>query len=143
MSSAAPERDDVVATDGSGKGMKATDYFKPLVEGDILESTGSQRAIVGGAFVLLAAMAIKGMTGLDWSEPSSLLAGAAAFLVGYEFADFGSGVYHWSMDNYGNKDTPIFGTQIEAFQVSMPLCPTPFLRKNPRTWQPQMQQRSF
>ena len=133
MSSAAPERDDVVATDGSGKGMKATDYFKPLVEGDILESTGSQRAIVGGAFVLLAAMAIKGVTGLDWSEPSSLLAGAAAFLVGYEFADFGSGVYHWSMDNYGNKDTPIFGTQIEAFQVSMPLCPTPFLRKNPRT----------
>jgi hypothetical protein len=131
MSSAAPERDDVVATDGSGKGMKATDYFKPLVEGDILESTGSQRAIVGGAFVLLAAMALKGLAGLDWSEPSSLLAGAAAFLVGYEFADFGSGVYHWSMDNYGDKNTPIFGTQIEAFQVSNgPCCvPHPFLSR--------------
>ena len=40
-----------------------------------------------------------------------------ALQVGYEFADLGSGVYHWSMDNYGSKNTPIFGTQIEAFQV--------------------------
>ena len=28
-----------------------------------------------------------------------------------------SGVYHWAMDNYGGKDTPVFGEQIEAFQV--------------------------
>ena len=42
--------------------------------------------------------------------PEHALASAAitAFL-GYEFADFGSGVYHWSLDNYGSKDTPIMG----------------------------------
>jgi ubiquitin-conjugating enzyme E2 variant len=41
-------------------------------------------------------------------------AAIAAFL-GYEFADFGSGVYHWSLDNYGSKNTPIVGGQIEGF----------------------------
>lgn len=38
------------------------------------------------------------------------------FLLGYEFADFGSGVYHWSLDNYGSARTPVFGKQIEGFQ---------------------------
>ena len=28
-----------------------------------------------------------------------------------------SGVYHWAMDNYGGPKTPVFGGQIEAFQV--------------------------
>lgn len=41
---------------------------------------------------------------------------AAAAFVGYLIADLVSGVFHWSVDNYGNKDTPVFGTVIEAFQ---------------------------
>ncbi|KAK2632763.1 hypothetical protein EUGRSUZ_L01106 [Eucalyptus grandis] len=45
-----------------------------------------------------------------WAEP--ILAGA----VGYVLADLGSGVYHWGIDNYGDASTPVFGTQIEAFQ---------------------------
>lgn len=31
-------------------------------------------------------------------------------------ADFGTGVYHWSVDNYGSGQTPIVGSQIAAFQ---------------------------
>jgi palmitoyl-[glycerolipid] 3-(E)-desaturase len=31
-------------------------------------------------------------------------------------ADFGSGVLHWSVDNYGNGRTPIMGNIIAAFQ---------------------------
>lgn len=31
-------------------------------------------------------------------------------------ADFLSGVYHWGIDNYGSKETPIFGNQIHGFQ---------------------------
>jgi hypothetical protein len=95
---------------------KATDYYKPLVAGDILESTTEQRAIVGIAYVCLALLASKGVYLLSETEGSALGA-VAAFLIGFEFADFGSGVYHWAMDNYGNKNTPVFGTQIEAFQV--------------------------
>lgn len=45
-----------------------------------------------------------------WLEP--VLAG----LVGYLLADLGSGVYHWGIDNYGDASTPVFGSQIEAFQ---------------------------
>lgn len=39
-----------------------------------------------------------------------------AVLLGAEFADFGTGVYHFSVDNYGSAQTPIVGNQIEAFQ---------------------------
>lgn len=37
-------------------------------------------------------------------------------LVGYVFADLVSGVFHWSVDNYGDGSTPLFGSVIEAFQ---------------------------
>ena len=31
-------------------------------------------------------------------------------------ADFLTGIYHWSVDNYGDGSTPIVGAQIAAFQ---------------------------
>jgi ubiquitin-conjugating enzyme E2 variant len=37
-------------------------------------------------------------------------------LSSWLFADFGSGVLHWSVDNYGNGKTPIMGSIIAAFQ---------------------------
>lgn len=112
----------VAATDadtekeGSEKVQKATDYFKPLVEGDVLESTDQQRMIVGASYLFLGALAAKGLYLLPGLTPETALGVVASIVLGYEFADIGSGVYHWSMDNYGDKDTPIFGTQIEAFQ---------------------------
>lgn len=30
--------------------------------------------------------------------------------------DLGTGIYHWSVDNYGDGNTPIVGDQIAAFQ---------------------------
>ena len=39
-----------------------------------------------------------------------------AVLAGYVMADFGSGVFHWATDNYGNEKTPVFGGVIAAFQ---------------------------
>lgn len=32
------------------------------------------------------------------------------------YADFGSAVYHWAVDNYGDGNTPLVGSQIAAFQ---------------------------
>uniref|UniRef100_A0A7S0HD18 Lipid desaturase domain-containing protein n=1 Tax=Hanusia phi TaxID=3032 RepID=A0A7S0HD18_9CRYP len=87
-----------------------------MVEGDILVSTNKQRAIVGVSYFLLASLAAKGVWMLPDLSVPSVVASLAAVFLGYEFADFGSGVYHWAMDNYGSKNTPIFGTQIEAFQ---------------------------
>ncbi len=31
-------------------------------------------------------------------------------------ADFLTGIYHWSVDNYGDGSTPVVGSQIAAFQ---------------------------
>lgn len=31
--------------------------------------------------------------------------------------DLLSGVYHWGVDNYGDGNTPVFGSQIAGFQV--------------------------
>ena len=41
---------------------------------------------------------------------------AAAALAGVLIADLVSGVFHWSVDNYGDRNTPVFGAVIEAFQ---------------------------
>lgn len=51
---------------------------------------------------------------MPMTAPYMVKASAMAFF-GYEFADFGSGVYHWSLDNYGSEKTPVFGKQIEGF----------------------------
>ena len=32
------------------------------------------------------------------------------------FSDFFSGIFHWSLDNYGDINTPVFGGMIAAFQ---------------------------
>ncbi|CAE7264193.1 FAD4L1, partial [Symbiodinium sp. CCMP2592] len=50
---------------------------------------------------------------LSWQASCCCL---LALVLGVEFADFGTGVYHFSVDNYGSAETPIVGSQIEAFQ---------------------------
>ena len=59
---------------------------------------------------------IKALATLQFTGLLNPVAVAATVLIGYEFADFGSGVYHWAMDNYGNAKTPVFGNQIIGFQ---------------------------
>jgi ubiquitin-conjugating enzyme E2 variant len=105
-------------TNPVAKRQAATAYFQPLLQGDVLESTTDHRLICGGAAALVAAILAKLAMLLATSTPSPLgLAGLAlSALAGYEFADFGSGVYHFFMDNYGGAETPVWGKQIEAFQ---------------------------
>ncbi|KAI3456947.1 hypothetical protein Pfo_013610 [Paulownia fortunei] len=47
----------------------------------------------------------------------TLLHTTLAALVGYVLADLASGVYHWTVDNYGSAQTPIFGSHIESFRA--------------------------
>merc|ERR1712194_95052 len=44
------------------------------------------------------------------------LVSIATIVSSWLAADFGSGVLHWSVDNYGNGRTPIMGNIIAAFQ---------------------------
>ncbi|XP_071694935.1 fatty acid desaturase 4, chloroplastic-like [Rutidosis leptorrhynchoides] len=79
-----------------------------------LKSTWSHRAWVAtGCTTVLASLAASVVESVDshiWLEP--VLSG----FIGYLFADLGSGVYHWGIDNYGDASTPVFGSQIDAFQ---------------------------
>nr|XP_023901061.1 fatty acid desaturase 4, chloroplastic-like [Quercus suber] len=87
---------------------------QPILNGPSLRSTWVHRAWIacGCTMVLISlAKAIMGAAKSHiWLKP--ILAG----LVGYVLADLMSGVYHWGIDNYGSASTPIFGSQIDAFQ---------------------------
>merc|ERR1712146_845429 len=89
------------------KGKTSADYFQPLQSGDVLESTPFHYAACGTTFLALIACCLKiiylgtfvslGATGFA--------ALGAAFVAGVEFADFGTGIYHWGCDNYGDRNT--------------------------------------
>jgi hypothetical protein len=90
LDEASPDSPSLSIVANDQRRVPATEYFKPLVEGDRLESTKAQQAIVFGSSLLLVGMMFK-----SWSlvqlDPSSfnLPLMLAAVLVGYEFADFG------------------------------------------------------
>ena len=86
----------------------------PMVAGDGFESTPGQVAVVATAGALLATLF--GAAASDAATPTDAAALVAAVVAGYYAADFGTAVYHWSVDNYGSASTPIVGGQIEAFQ---------------------------
>merc|ERR1711981_1000467 len=47
---------------------------------------------------------------------STALQTVSLTLISWVLADLGSGVLHWSVDNYGNGRTPVMGGIIAAFQ---------------------------
>uniref|UniRef100_A0A0D6QUI5 Lipid desaturase domain-containing protein n=1 Tax=Araucaria cunninghamii TaxID=56994 RepID=A0A0D6QUI5_ARACU len=79
-----------------------------------LESTSTHRLWVTMVCGAMVAMAVKSAMAMDSVE--SVLAGLVATYLGYVFADLGTGIYHWGIDNYGDASTRIFGSQIDAFQ---------------------------
>jgi ubiquitin-conjugating enzyme E2 variant len=48
--------------------------------------------------------------------PYTLVQTLLLVVSSWVLADFGLGVLHWSVDNYGNGRTPIMGGIIAAFQ---------------------------
>jgi ubiquitin-conjugating enzyme E2 variant len=119
-SSAWTEDGFVFGLEGSGLQRPTGRTSQIVVEGDSLETTNWQRALVSATFVGHAVFATTALSQM-WSVhnhditfttlEATLLAGMAWIL-----ADFGSGVLHWSVDNYGNGKTPVMGSIIAAFQ---------------------------
>eukprot|EP00752_Nemacystus_decipiens_P002026 g1941.t1 len=85
-----------------------------MVEGDLLVNTPKMVALVWSALALNAAYLVQALATV--TAPTQALWTAAGAFVGYLIADLVSGVFHWSVDNYGDGDTPVFGAVIEAFQ---------------------------
>ncbi|CAN4104041.1 unnamed protein product [Withania somnifera] len=78
-----------------------------------LRSTWTHRAwMASGCITVLISLA-KSAGAIDshtWAGP--LISG----YIGYVLSDLASGIYHWGIDNYGSAKTPLFGSQIDAFQ---------------------------
>lgn len=83
--------------------------------GDSLEDEPVHWVTLGVACVLDAALLAQGALGSS-SASSSPLGVVVAVLAGYVLADLGTGIFHWSVDNYGCAKTPVFGNVIAAFQ---------------------------
>ena len=86
-------------------------------------STDFQRAVTTALFASCGALVMRGAAGVEMAagpdahaDPLAWgsLVGAAA--LAYWLADLGTGVFHWSVDNYGSKKTPVMGGIIDAFQ---------------------------
>ena len=84
------------------------------IENDDFKSTPKQQAICAASFGLTSVCAAEAMASVSSVSDASELALAA--LGAYVLSDLGSGVFHWSVDNYGGRETPVLGGVIEAFQ---------------------------
>lgn len=110
----------VFGLEGSGIERPKGKVASVVVEGDSLETTPLQVAIVTGTFLghaLFAANSVAQL--LQANGGDAALTAMQAFGVvslSWVMADLGSGVLHWSVDNYGNGRTPVMGSIIAAFQ---------------------------
>ena len=91
-----------------------------VVEGDSMETKPYQVALVSVTllnhlyYIATSILDLYHTSGSMWTTTTLqilLLSG-----LSWISADFGSGVLHWSVDNYGNGRTPIMGNIIAAFQ---------------------------
>lgn len=98
---------------------------KIVVEGDSTETTPYQVNLVLSTFAFHTFIFLINSIDLFSSasatgDLTSVIATSIQFLLicfsSWVLADFGSGVLHWSVDNYGNGRTPIMGSIIAAFQ---------------------------
>lgn len=110
----------VFGLDGSGLERPTGRVSQVVVEGDSLETTPFQRGLVSvtlAGHAGFAAYAFSQMLEANGGNVLMTSAQAMALTVSsWIVADFGSGVLHWSVDNYGNGQTPIMGSIIAAFQ---------------------------
>lgn len=110
----------VFGLNGSGLERPKGKEASIVVEGDSLETTPQQVGIVSATFLgqfLFAANAISHLfSQTDGNVALTAVASLSTIVASYILADFGSGVLHWSVDNYGNGRTPIMGSIIAAFQ---------------------------
>jgi hypothetical protein len=74
-------------------------------ESELLTSTNEHRAYTLGSIALMGATFAHALAGChDAGDYTSV---GASFLAAYVLSDLGTGIYHWSVDNYGDGNTPL------------------------------------
>jgi ubiquitin-conjugating enzyme E2 variant len=91
-----------------------------VVDGDSLETKPYQVVLVLSTFLGHVAFFMHAMMGIyaqqNYQLGPATLQVTSLTLASWVLADLGSGILHWSVDNYGNGRTPIMGGIIAAFQ---------------------------
>lgn len=110
----------IFGLEGSGLSRPKGKVAQVVVEGDTLETQPYQVAAVVTTFAnhaTIASCAIHQLLQLNhYDIPTTILQSLLCIVSSWVLADFGSGVLHWSVDNYGNGRTPVMGSIIAAFQ---------------------------
>ena len=110
----------VFGLEGSGLERPTGKQAQLVVDGDSLETKNYQIAMVAITMMghaCFAGTAFMGMLATNGGNMVQTVIQTLVLLVSsWILADFGSGVLHWSVDNYGNGRTPIMGSIIAAFQ---------------------------
>lgn len=110
----------VFGLEGSGLERPRGKVAQVVVEGDDLETQPWQVAAVSATFLgqfLFAGNAFNEILIANGGDVTlSSVESFAVLLSAWALADLGSGVLHWSVDNYGNGRTPVMGGIIAAFQ---------------------------
>eukprot|EP00177_Eucheuma_denticulatum_P006486 GFKZ01011804.1.p1 GENE.GFKZ01011804.1~~GFKZ01011804.1.p1 ORF type:complete len:314 (-),score=6.24 GFKZ01011804.1:44-985(-) len=101
-------------TSSPGPIKRPTAEPKLTAQGDSLDSTPLQVAVVGAFTLFAALLPVKLLASCrDIGDVALNLGGIG---LSYLFTDLAVGIYHHSVDNYGSAKTPVFGYQIAAFQ---------------------------
>ena len=83
-------------------------------------STYGQRMQCGVHFWICSLLAMRGVyldaIVMDGDVGAIAARAFATLFASYALADLGTGIFHWSVDNYGDKNTPVAGNVIDAFQ---------------------------
>jgi hypothetical protein len=110
----------VFGLEGSGLKRPRGKAVQVVVEGDSLESQPHHIALVSATFAghsLFAMNAIAQLGAIyNGNIALTIAQSIVTLLSSWLIADLGSGILHWSVENYGNGRTPIMGGLIAAFQ---------------------------
>lgn len=90
------------------------------IEGDSTEETWNQRIVIYLHFILVFFNIYISYNSfiLNYHDDNFIntFSLISSIILSIIFGDFVTGIFHWSVDNYGQLETPIFGSVCAAFQ---------------------------
>ena len=86
------------------------------IANDSTVETPFQRLVVSAHFALLFINLYSATSHMNFVNPMDVIAVATTVMLSVVLGDLGTGVFHWSVDNYGSLQTPIVGSVCAAFQ---------------------------
>jgi ubiquitin-conjugating enzyme E2 variant len=86
------------------------------IENDSTEEKPFQKIVVATHFLLIIENLIKSASVMNIYDVNTFLSVTLAAIISIIVGDFATGVFHWSVDNYGTLKTPLIGSVCAAFQ---------------------------